>query len=84
MSLLAKPRPQQRSDELRERALRRIPGGVNSNVRLTAPGIFFARGRGAWLWDVDGNDYVDYLLGQGPELPRPRPPRGQRGHRARV
>ena len=68
MSLLAKPRPQQRSDELRERALRRIPGGVNSNVRLTAPGIFFARGRGAWLWDVDGNDYVDYLLGQGPNF----------------
>jgi glutamate-1-semialdehyde 2,1-aminomutase len=52
--------------ELRERAARRIPGGVNSNVRLDAPRIFFARGRGAWLWDVDGRDYVDYLLGQGP------------------
>src|SRR5690606_28017154 len=24
------------------------------------------RGKGAWLWDIDGNDYVDYLLGQGP------------------
>jgi glutamate-1-semialdehyde 2,1-aminomutase len=33
---------------------------------MDAPPIFFARGRGAWLWDVDGNDYVDYLLGQGP------------------
>jgi glutamate-1-semialdehyde 2,1-aminomutase len=48
------------------RATRRLPGGVNSNVRLDGPSIFFERGRGAWLWDIDGNDYVDYLLGQGP------------------
>ncbi len=54
------------SANLRERAARRLPGGVNSNVRLDAPRIFFARGEGAWLWDVDGRDYVDYLLGQGP------------------
>jgi glutamate-1-semialdehyde 2,1-aminomutase len=54
------------SADLRERAARRLPGGVNSNVRLEAPRIFFARGQGAWLWDVDGRDYVDYLLGQGP------------------
>lgn len=54
------------SARLEERALRRLPGGVNSSVRLEAPPVFFARGRGAWLWDVDGNDYVDYLLGQGP------------------
>nr|WP_246345188.1 aspartate aminotransferase family protein [Conexibacter arvalis] len=43
-----------------------MPGGVNSNVRLDAPPVFFARGEGAWLWDVDGRDYVDHLLGQGP------------------
>lgn len=55
-----------RSKALRQRAVRRIPGGVNSNVRLSAPKIFFARAEGAWLWDVDGNNYVDYLLGQGP------------------
>jgi glutamate-1-semialdehyde 2,1-aminomutase len=55
-----------RSAALHARALRRIPGGVNSNVRLDAPSIFFVRGEGAWLFDVDGNDYVDYLLGQGP------------------
>lgn len=30
--------------------------------------MFFERGKGAWLWDVDGNDYVDYLLGQGPNF----------------
>jgi glutamate-1-semialdehyde 2,1-aminomutase len=55
-----------RSAALHARAVRRIPGGVHSNVRLDAPSIFFVRGEGAWLFDVDGNDYVDYLLGQGP------------------
>jgi glutamate-1-semialdehyde 2,1-aminomutase len=54
--------------ELAARAARRLPGGVNSNVRLDAPRIFFTRGQGAWLWDVEGRDYVDYLLGQGPAL----------------
>jgi glutamate-1-semialdehyde 2,1-aminomutase len=56
------------SAALRRRALGCIPGGVNSNVRLLAPAVFFARAEGAWLWDVDGNDYVDYLLGQGPNF----------------
>jgi len=41
---------------------------VHSNVRLTGPSVFFERGKGAWLWDADGNDYVDYLLGQGPNF----------------
>jgi glutamate-1-semialdehyde 2,1-aminomutase len=49
-----------------ERARRSLPGGVDSNVRLDTAGLIFARGQGAWLWDVDGNDYVDHLLGQGP------------------
>ena len=59
-------RSTQLSDQWSARAARRLPGGVNSNVRLDAPSIFFERGQGAWLWDIDGNDYVDYLLGQGP------------------
>jgi glutamate-1-semialdehyde 2,1-aminomutase len=59
-------RPQDESQRLAARAGARLPGGVNSNVRLGGPQTFFARGEGAWLWDVDGNDYVDYLLGQGP------------------
>jgi glutamate-1-semialdehyde 2,1-aminomutase len=58
--------PRTRSLRLHERAVRRVPGGVNSSVRMDAPSIYFTRGQGAWLWDVDGNDYVDYLLGQGP------------------
>lgn len=62
------------SEALAERALRRIPGGVNSSVRLDVPPVFFQRGQGAWLWDVDGNDYVDYLLGQGPAFLGHAPP----------
>ncbi|NED97834.1 aspartate aminotransferase family protein [Phytoactinopolyspora alkaliphila] len=58
----------QRSAELHARARELTPGGVHSNVRLNAPSVFFERGAGAWLWDVDGRDYVDYLLGQGPNF----------------
>jgi glutamate-1-semialdehyde aminotransferase len=67
-------RPHERSDRLRKRAERRVPGGVNSNVRLGMPRIVFERASGAWLWDVDGNDYVDYLLGQGPAFLGHAPP----------
>ena len=59
-----------RSDDLFSRALARIPGGVNSPVRAFrgvggAP-IFFARGKGAYVYDVDGNEYVDYVGSWGP------------------
>ncbi|WP_152362319.1 aspartate aminotransferase family protein [Microlunatus speluncae] len=57
-----------RSRALQARAVELTPGGVHSNVRLTGPSVFFERGKGAWLWDADGNDYVDYLLGQGPNF----------------
>jgi len=61
-------RRQTRSRTLGKRASEVIPGGVNSNVRLGGPRVFFAKGKGARLWDVDGNEYIDYLLGQGPNL----------------
>ena len=59
-----------RSEALFERAQRVIPGGVNSPVRSfgavggTPP--FIARGAGARIWDVDGNEYVDFLGSWGP------------------
>jgi glutamate-1-semialdehyde 2,1-aminomutase len=56
------------SSELIDRARRSIPGGVNSNVRLLGPPIFFDHGKGSRLVDVDGNEYIDYLLGQGPNF----------------
>lgn len=48
-----------------------IPSGVNSTARSIAGGwepypIFVAEGRGARVTDVDGNTYIDYLLGLGP------------------
>ncbi|OXM74160.1 MULTISPECIES: aspartate aminotransferase family protein [Amycolatopsis] len=57
-----------RSAELRRRAAARTPGGVHSNVRLTGAQEFIERAKGAWLYSVDGRDYVDYLLGQGPNF----------------
>lgn len=56
------------SAELSERAKALTPGGVHSNVRLTGPQVFLEYGKGSRLVDVDGNDYIDYLLGQGPNF----------------
>ena len=53
-------------ESFRARAQRVMPGGVSSNVRLGRSWAFFDRGEGAWLWDVDGNSHVDYVLGMGP------------------
>ncbi|MBO8143506.1 MAG: glutamate-1-semialdehyde 2,1-aminomutase [Thermodesulfobacterium sp.] len=59
-----------RSKLFYERALRSIPGGVNSPVRackaVKGDPIFFERGEGAYLIDVDGNRYIDYVCSWGP------------------
>jgi glutamate-1-semialdehyde 2,1-aminomutase len=61
-----------RSKELFARAQARIPGGVNSPVRaFRAVGgtpLFFERAAGAYLWDVDGKRYIDYVGSWGPML----------------
>lgn len=56
-----------KSQALFERAQLCIAGGVNSGIRkMEAPvPLYFARGEGARLWDVDGNEYIDFQLGQG-------------------
>jgi glutamate-1-semialdehyde 2,1-aminomutase len=58
------------SAALFERATRLIPGGVNSPVRaFRAVGgqpLFIARGAGPYLFDVDANRYMDYVLSWGP------------------
>ncbi|MFL6006871.1 MAG: glutamate-1-semialdehyde 2,1-aminomutase [Gaiellaceae bacterium] len=59
--------------ELYRRALELIPGGVNSPVRaMRAVGLdepfFVARGEGAYLYDIDGNRYLDWVLSWGPLL----------------
>src|SRR5262245_6890536 len=62
--------PMTLSDSLFDKARQIIPGGVNSPVRaFRAAGghpIFFARGQGAMLYDVDGNAYIDYVGSWGP------------------
>ena len=59
-----------RSARLMERAVRRIPGGVNSPVRaFRAVGgdpLFIEKGKGSCITDVDGNSYVDYVMSYGP------------------
>jgi glutamate-1-semialdehyde 2,1-aminomutase len=58
------------SDSLFERALRSIPGGVNSPVRafgaVGGTPVFFERAAGAYLWDVEGKRYIDYVGSWGP------------------
>lgn len=60
----------QRSEQLFARAKHSLAGGVSSNVRLlTKPlPLFFERAEGAMIYDVDGNGYIDYVLGQGPMI----------------
>jgi glutamate-1-semialdehyde 2,1-aminomutase len=61
-----------KSEELFAEALRYIPGGVNSPVRaFRAVGgqpFFVHKARGAHVFDVDGNDYVDYVGTWGPAI----------------
>jgi glutamate-1-semialdehyde 2,1-aminomutase len=45
-----------------------IPGGVASVNRAVQPEIAFARGKGAYIWDVDGNRYVDYHAAFAPHF----------------
>ena len=49
-----------RSSDLFTRSRRVIPGGVVSLNRAVEPALAFARGRGSRIWDLDGNEYVDY------------------------
>src|SRR5690606_27242788 len=59
-----------RSIELYEQAQRLMPGGVSSPVRaFRAVGgqpLFIERAEGPYLYDVDGNRYIDYVLSWGP------------------
>jgi glutamate-1-semialdehyde 2,1-aminomutase len=61
-----------RSEELFRRAVEIIPGGVNSPVRafksVGGQPVFMARGEGSRIFDVDGNQYIDYVGSWGPLL----------------
>ena len=61
-----------RSSQLFADALKRIPGGVNSPVRafrgLGREPFFVERAEGAKIWDVDDNEYIDYVGSWGPAI----------------
>lgn len=57
---------------LRERALKVIPNGMygHESVRLLPSSFpqFFSKAEGAYIWDVDGNRYLDFMCAYGPSL----------------
>jgi glutamate-1-semialdehyde 2,1-aminomutase len=65
-------KPTNRSQALFERAKKSIPGGVNSPVRafrsVGGEPLFIGRAEGARIWDVDGNEYIDYVCSWGPAI----------------
>jgi len=56
-----------RSSKLFDRAQLSIAGGGNSGIRKMEQPVplYFVRGERARVWDVDGNEYIDFQLGQG-------------------
>ncbi len=58
----------QKSNALQQRASKVLPLGVNSNFRYWGEGMtpYVQKAKGAYLWDVDGNKYIDYRLAFGP------------------
>jgi glutamate-1-semialdehyde 2,1-aminomutase len=60
----------QKSLAMFQEAQKWLAGGVDSVARMFPPTfdspIFFDKGKGSHVWDVDGNEYVDYALGYGP------------------
>lgn len=61
-----------KSEQLFSRAQHSIPGGVNSPVRafksVGGHPVFLQRAKGAYLYDVDGNRYIDYINSWGPMI----------------
>ncbi len=70
-------RSYEKSVALYETARRHLAGGVSSNVRYASVPVplFFARGEGARLHDIDGNVHIDYVLGNGPAILGHAPPK---------
>jgi glutamate-1-semialdehyde 2,1-aminomutase len=68
----------ERSKLLFERAKKILPGGVNSPVRafksVGGTPVFIERGEGSKIYDVDGNEYIDYIGSWGPHLFGHNPP----------
>ncbi|MFS0780722.1 glutamate-1-semialdehyde 2,1-aminomutase [Bacillus sp. 1P06AnD] len=63
-------RSYEKSKQAFQEALKLMPGGVNSPVRafrsVDMDPIFMERGQGSKIYDIDGNEYIDYVLSWGP------------------
>jgi len=63
-------RSYEKSKQAFQEALNLMPGGVNSPVRafksVNMDPIFMERGKGSKIYDIDGNEYIDYVLSWGP------------------
>ena len=59
-----------RSNEHFKKAVTRLPKGVASNFRYWGDDktLYVDHGKGGRMWDIDGNEYIDYRLGYGPIL----------------
>lgn len=60
-----------KSQQLFEKAKKLVAGGVSSQIRVNEPApvpLFFTHAQGSRMWDVDGNEYIDYIQGMGPNL----------------
>ncbi|MDX1968892.1 MAG: glutamate-1-semialdehyde 2,1-aminomutase [Planctomycetaceae bacterium] len=72
------PLSHERSQAEFSRAQRALPGGVNSPARafggVGGTPVFMQRGDGAYLFDLDGNRYIDYIGSWGPHIFGHRPP----------
>jgi glutamate-1-semialdehyde 2,1-aminomutase len=57
-----------KNNTLQKRAFARMPLGVNSNFRFWGKGMtpYVQKAKGAYLWDADGNKYIDYRMAFGP------------------
>jgi glutamate-1-semialdehyde 2,1-aminomutase len=68
----SKPLPNQHDMQLRQRAARVVPGGMTGHMNAASLPAgypqFFERGRGCRVWDVDGNEFIDFMCSWGPNL----------------
>ena len=64
-----RPLRRDRQLEMYRRAIKRLPGGTDSNFRAWGEStIYVDRGEGGRVWDIDGNEYVDLRMGYGPVI----------------
>ena len=64
---MAQRTPQEQ--QLLEKATRYLPGGTGGNMKVREDLAFLAReGKGSHIWDVSGNEYIDWIMGSGPML----------------